>query len=72
MLARYMKPYFVTAVGLTMLKAVSGAAARRISLPFIQHNSLVELGLAVLAGVGWRGTGRDNASLCLLRQLKLR
>jgi hypothetical protein len=53
-------------------KAVSGAAARRISLPFIQHNSLVKLGLAVLIEVGWRGAGRDDASLCLLRQLRLR
>ena len=38
----------VTTVGLTMLKAVNGAAARRISLPFIQRERLIELGLAVL------------------------
>lgn len=52
----------VTAVGLTILKAVSGAAARRISLPFIQRSRLDKLGLAVLTAVGWRGMGRDNAS----------
>ena len=72
MLARYMKPYFVTAVGLTMLKAVSGAAARRISLPFSQHKRPIEVGLTVLTDVGWRDTGRDDASFRLLRHLRPR
>ena len=61
-----MKPYFVTAVGLTMLKAVSGAAARRISLPFSQQKRPIEVGLTVLTDVGWRDTGRDDASFRLL------
>lgn len=51
------KLYSVTAVGLTMLKAVSGAAARRINLPFIHDKSLVMLGCAVLIEAGWWGTG---------------
>jgi hypothetical protein len=38
-----------------MLKAVSGAAGRRINLHFIQEESHVTLGLAVLEA-GWRGT----------------
>lgn len=57
--------YSVTAADLTMSKAVSGAAARRISLPFIQNNSL-KPGLTELTEVGWRGTvptERDSASL---------
>ena len=62
MLAMYTKLCSVTAVGLTMLKAVSGAAARCISLPFSQLQRLVELGLAVFTEAGWRGTGRHNAS----------
>ena len=51
------KLYSVTAVGLTMFKAVNGAAARRINLPFIQDNNLVKLGLAVLIEVEWWGIG---------------
>lgn len=64
MFAMYTKLYSITAVGLTILKAVNGAAARRNSLPFSQHPRPVRFGLMVLTPteVGWRGTGQDHAS----------
>lgn len=60
MLARTRSCDSVATVGLTMLKAVNGAAARRISLPFIQRERLIEFGLAVLI---WSEiAGQHNAS----------